>query len=453
MREYMIEAISSVVADYIEIRIEEITKTRIDYVGKELEHISISEERGGCVRVLKNNAWGVVCFNNIDKLKEETHKAAKIAQLVESNVKLVKATPVVDEHIIRWGKNPLEISLSEKKHVCEVYNNIVLNSNSKIQTSNIRYRDVAVKKYFANSEGTYILQDSVFCGISISAVARDGINIQQAHFSIGDFNGYNQVQELEKEAEQVAKRAVDLLSAEQITGGKYTVVIDPKLCGVFIHEAFGHLSEADFLYENPQLQELMQIGKRFGPEELSVIDYPCIPGEAGYYLYDDEGVKGQKTYLIKDGILSHRLHSRETASKMNETYSTGNARAVDYTYEPLVRMSNTYLEPKEDKFEEMIASIPYGIYAKGALGGMTNCEMFTFSAEEAFLIKNGKITKLLRDVVLTGNVFETLANIEAIGDDLRFYGGLGGCGKAGQSPLPVATGGPHIKIRDVIIGG
>jgi len=452
MREYLWEAIKAVPADYIEVRIEETIRTRVDFVGRELEQIGTVERRGGCVRVLSNGGWGFASFNNLDALRTNIQKAADMARLVgNSGARLVPITPVVAEYMMKWGKDPIQISLSEKQQLCERYNHIILNT-PKVQTTSVRYRDIALKKYLLTSEGTYISQQGVFCGISLAAIAKEGNNIQQSHFSTGDFRGYAQVEGLEDRAESVAKAAVDLLSAEQISGGKYTVIIDPKLCGVFVHEAFGHLSEADFLYENPHLQELMPLGARFGADDLSIVDFPGLEGEAGYYPYDDEGVPGTKTYLIKDGILSNRLHCRETAAVMNEPLS-GNARAIDYAHEPIVRMSNTYLEPRGCRFEEMFEGVSHGIYAKGAIGGMTNCEMFTFSAEEAFLIENGKITKPLREVVLTGNVFETLSNIDAIGDDVVFYGGLGGCGKAGQSPLPVSSGGSYIRVQNVTIGG
>ncbi len=224
------------------------------------------------------------------------------------------------------------------------------------------------------------------------------------------------------------------------------------MSGVFAHEAFGHLSESDFLFENPNLKKIMKIGRRFGSEDLNIIDDPTLPNLAGSYMFDDECIPSTKTYLIKKGKLSGRLHSRETAAAMNEE-PTGNARALNCGFQPIVRMSNTFIDNGKHSFNQMLENTDNGIYAKGSLGGMTNTEMFTFSSEEAFLIKNGKITLPLRDVILSGNVFETLKNIDMIGNDLKLHGGLGGCGKGGQSPLPVSDGGPHVRIKDVIIGG
>ena len=276
--------------------------------------------------------------------------------------------------------------------------------------------------------------------------------VQRAYESVGDVRGYQIVEGQESAAETVARRAVDLLSAEPPEAGPHTVLLDPKLCGVFVHEAFGHLSEGDFIHENDRLREVMKLGRRFGPDGLTICDHPDLPGEAGYYAYDAEGTPGGKTELIRGGILTRRLHSRETAAMMDEP-PTGNARCLNYSYAPIVRMSNTYLEPREHTFDQLLDGVADGIYAIGAIGGQTDMEMFTFSAEEGYEIKNGRLGRRLRDVVLTGNVFQTLENIDLIGNDLHMHGGLGGCGKGGQSPLRVSDGGPSVRIQNVVVGG
>jgi TldD protein len=231
------------------------------------------------------------------------------------------------------------------------------------------------------------------------------------------------------------------------------VIIDPLLAGTFVHEAFGHLSESDFVYENERMKELMQLGKRFGPDILNVIDDGSFPGQLGTHKYDFEGVRTRKNYLIKDGILVGRLHSRETAAKMEEE-PTGNARSIGYQYPPIVRMTNTYIDQGTASFEEMIKDVDLGIYAINMIGGQTSMEMFTFSAAHAYMIRDGQLAELVRDVVLTGNVFETLMNIDMLGDTLVWHpGGPGGCGKGGQFPLRVGTGGPHTRIQNVVVGG
>tara|TARA_B100001964_G_scaffold60341_1_gene68399 strand:- start:1271 stop:2632 length:1362 start_codon:yes stop_codon:yes gene_type:complete len=452
MEKLIKNALKSAKADHIEIRINEGRGTGVSYVGKELESIGESSIMGGSVRALVNGGWGFVAFNNIEDLPRYVKMACEQATLVgNKNVSLTETGVINDVVKTQVDVDPADVSLIDKHDLCQKYNNIIL-SSKKVQTSSVRYVDSHSTLYFANLEGSFIVCENIFCGISVMAMAKDGMDVQQAYNSIGDLRGYSKVENLEESCEEVTKRAVDLLSAKSVDAGKYTVIVDPKLCGVFTHEAFGHLSEADFIYENQKLREIMKIGKRFGSDELSIVDDGTLAGEAGYNKYDSEGTPTQKTYLIKDGILTNRLHSRETAAKMDEK-PTGNARAISYGNEPIVRMTNTYMESRDQTFEEMLAGVDDGIYAKGSLGGQTNTEMFTFSAEEAYKIKDGKICEQVRDVVLTGNVFETLMNIDAIGNDRILFGGLGGCGKGGQSPLRVSDGGPHIRIEDVTIGG
>ena len=452
MEKLIKNALKSAKADHIEIRINEGRGTGVSYVGKELESIGENSMMGGCVRALVNGGWGFVAFNDIENLPRYVKMACEQATLVgNKDVSLAKTEVINDVVKTQVDVDPADVSLIDKHDLCQKSNNIILSSN-KIQTSSVRYVDSHITLYFANLEGSFIVCENIFCGVSVMAMAKDGMDVQQAYNSIGDLRGYSKVENFEESCEEVTKRAVDLLSAKPVDAGKYTVVVDPKLCGVFTHEAFGHLSEADFIYENQKLREIMKIGKRFGSDDLSIVDDGTLAGEAGYNKYDSEGTPTQKTYLIKDGILTNRLHSKETAAKMNEK-PTGNARAISYGSEPIVRMTNTYMESRDQTFEEMLAGVDDGIYAKGSLGGQTNTEMFTFSAEEAYKIKGGKICEQIRDVVLTGNVFETLMNIDAIGNDLVLFGGLGGCGKGGQSPLRVSDGGPHIRIKDVTIGG
>ena len=444
------KALGAAKADYVEIRLEERVASTARYVGKELEDIGTQTGAGGCVRALVKGGWGFVSFNDPSDLDRYVRMACEQAAMVGgTQTRLAEVAAVADSTINEIEEDPRNVSLEEKERLAAAYNNIIL-AAPNIQTSTISYRDYHVCETIANSTGSFITQETLYCFLAIAAIARSGMNVQRAFETVGDLRGFQIVRGLESKCEEVAKRAVDLLSAKPVDGGKYTVVCDPKLCGVFVHEAFGHLSEADFLYENPDMLELMTIGKRFGADELTIIDDPTLPNKAGSYRYDAEGTPASKTYLIRDGLLAGHLHSRETAARMDGP-PTGNARAIGYSYQPIVRMSNTYLEPRDGTFEDLISGIDDGIYAVGALGGMTDVEMFTFSAGEAYAIRGGKVCEKLRDVVLTGNVKETLGNIDRIGNDLHFH--PGGCGKGGQSPLRVSTGGPHIRIRNVIIGG
>jgi len=437
-------------ADYIEARLEESQRSHITYRGRELESVGQATAVGGNIRALVKGGWGFTSFNELSDLPSRVELAVKQAKLVgKEESRLASVEPAVDT-VASEKHSPLAISLSEKKQLLDEYNDIIWRT-PRLQTSVIGYADSHKKTIFLNSAGSYIQQQRTDITLRLSAVAAGDGEVQQAGLSLGSRGDFSSIKGLHQEVAEMAKSAVALLSAPQVKGGEYTVVLDPVLAGVFVHEAFGHLSEADFVYENERLRQVMVLGRKFGRPELNIVDSAALPGLRGSYKYDDEGVPANKTYLIKEGELVGRLHSRETAARMNEK-PTGNARAINYSFPPIVRMTNTYIEPGKSSFEEIIADIKEGVYAKNWFGGTTSMEMFTFSAGEAYMIRNGKLAEALRPVVLTGNVFTTLNNIDAIGNDLDMNQG-GGCGKAGQMPLPVSNGSPHIRIRKCLVGG
>ncbi len=451
MRDLITEALKGHNADYIEVRVEEGESTHLQYRGRELEDIGRTTSFGGNIRALVKGGWGFTSFNDVSGLKQKVEKAVRQARLVgREESKLAPVEPVVDIVPGRIVKDPSTVPLAQKKGLLDQYNEVIW-STPKIQTSIIGYSDRHKKITFASTEGSYIEQTKVDVMARFNAVARDGNDVQQSSLSLGSNGDYGMVEGLHSDVGEMAKRAVELLSAPQLKGGEYTVICDPILAGVFAHEAFGHLSESDFVYENERMREIMVLGRRFGGKHLNIVDGAAVPGLRGSYRYDDEGVPGMKTYLIREGILTGRLHSRETAARMGEA-PTGNARALDYTFQPIVRMTNTYIEPGEASFEELLSGIKEGVYARRWYGGMTSMEMFTFSAGEAYMIRNGRVEELLRPVVLSGNVFTTLENIDAIGNDLDMNQG-GGCGKGGQMPLPVSNGSPHIRISKCLLGG
>jgi len=147
-----------------------------------------------------------------------------------------------------------------------------------------------------------------------------------------------------------------------------------------------------------------------------------------------------------------RLHSRETAAAMGEA-ATGNARAISYRHPPIVRMTNTYIAAGQGTFEDLIRDIPLGVYACDAFGGQTFLENFSFTAAYGYLIRNGQLAELVKNVVLAGNLFQTLDHIERVAADFQWNQMGGGCGKGGQFPLPVTEGAPHVRIEEALIGG
>ncbi|MDA3901116.1 MAG: TldD/PmbA family protein [Spirochaetes bacterium] len=447
------EELNKIQCDYAEIRLSSTDKTVLSLRGESIETVSSGISLAGSVRMFDRGNWTFVSFNSPDDI------ALYIARAKELSLKLraqplnrIKSTAAVKvRKKIESQIDFSSVSLDEKFKLCDEYNKILLGSG-KIQTTRTLYRDTHANELYLNSEGAEMLYDKSHCGVALSAIAKEGNEIQSYQESFAGYGGFEFVNNRHAEAEMVVATALELLSAEEIDGGRYPVITDPRLTGVFIHEAFGHLSEADFVYENERMKSLMKLGKEFGTPGLNVVDDGTVETAAGYIPLDDEGVEPRKSYLIKDGKLTGRLHSRETAEKMDEEV-TGNARAISAMAQPIIRMTNTYIENGSSNKEDLFNSVEDGVYACNAFGGQTNLEMFTFSAAYGRIIKDGKPGKMVKNVMLTGNVFDTLRNIRMIADDMELFGGLGGCGKGGQSPLPVSFGGPHLLIDNVLIGG
>jgi TldD protein len=450
-RQRIQEALDASRADYTEIRIETRRTTKVIYHGRRLETVDTTLNEGGIVRSLvRSGGWGVATFNTLDSLEERVEQAYQSARLVQGEeVRLAEVPPVHDEMRITLAEDFRQVPLKAKQELIASYNDILL-SFPRVVDSEATYADQFSTVTYANSEGSYIVEERPMVLTALVATARDGNKVERAHDGLGVPAGYERVQGLEEMAREVGQRAVDLLSAETVVGGMYPVICDPKLAGVFIHEAFGHLSEADFVYSNPQAQEMMVLGRTFGRPNLNIVDDGSLSGLRGSHRYDDEGVATGRTYLVREGKLVGRLHSRETAAKMGETV-TGNARATGYRYPPIVRMTNTFVEAGDATLEDMLADIKLGVYACDAFGGQTMLENFSFSAGYAYMIRDGQIAEMVKDVALSGNLFATLNSIDAIADDLVF-GESGTCGK-GQGGLPVSTGAPHIRIQDVVMGG
>jgi TldD protein len=439
--------------DYLAIRLEEAEGVDILLRGDKVETLSEGISIGGQVRVCHKGGWGFASFNRLETLRERVEEAIAAARIVgDDETSLAAIDPIQDTFVLPLtGTDPRQISLLDKKNLCHRYSDILRQADDKIITTSVSYSDSAQRCWIATSEGTLIEQAWVDLEMRFAATARSGETVQTGRETVGSRKAYEDLIDLDRNVGSAAQRAVDALTLPPVKGGNYTIVIDPILTGLFVHEAFGHLSEADMAYENPDLLEVMTMGRRFGNEDLQIFDGAAPDGHRGSYGYDDEGTPASTTQLIKDGVLVGRLHSRETAGKLEEA-PTGNARCLNYHFPPIVRMTNTWIERGKTPVANLFNGIKKGVYAKNWLGGMTNGEMFTFSAGEAWMIRNGEIAEPVRDVTLSGNVFKTLKDIEGIGDDF-FWDESGGCGKGGQDGLAVGCGGPSLRIRNVVVGG
>lgn len=453
MKQRLKDALKNCRADYADIRFESMDTTSFAFRGKEQEGATTSKSTSGIVRACINGGWGMVSFDTLDDLEEKVSQACACARLTGHETTMIAEGPVSTEDFKAVLADDFRgHGLDEKVGVINAYNKIVMESAPNIESSMVRYADRFRTVYFASTRGACFMEERPFTSLLISAVGRKGDLVQRAFKSLGSVDGFGIALGKEELAEEVAKRANELLNAPKCPGGRTTVILDPVFTGLFTHEAFGHLSEADFLHENPKMRELMHIGRKIGPDFLNIVDDGSLAGNMGSIHVDDEGTPAQRNMLVEKGVLVGHLHSLETAAKMGEK-PTGNARAIGGGVPAIVRMTNTFIEPGTWKKEELFKDVEDGIYACEGFAGQTMMEMFTFTAAYGYRIRNGKLAELVRDVMVTGNVFETLNSIDAIADDFHISNNGGGCGKGGQSPLPVSDGGPHIRIRNAVVAG
>jgi TldD protein len=450
-------ALSRSRADYTEIRVERTWSTAVTFRGRRLESATASEDQGGFVRALHaGGGWGVASFTSLDRLDAMVARAGELSRAVpvDPPIRLGDVPSHHADALLDLDGDVRGVPIAEKKRLLEAYNGAMLGVSDRIVDTLAVYRDEVSEYWYVNSQGTILHELRPDVTLSGTAVARRDGTIEKGLESIGMRRGWHSVQDKAAGFRAVAERAVALLDAPTVKGGTYPVILDPELAGVFIHEAFGHLSEADFVYENPQAREMMTLGRRFGKPVLNVGDNGAAPGLRGTLPFDDEGTPTGDTALIKEGILVGRLHSRETAAAMGER-PTGNARAISFRHPPIVRMTNTYIAgaPAGRTFDDLIRDVKLGVYACGAFGGQTMLENFSFTAAYGRMIRDGQVAELVKDVVLAGNLFQTLDRIDHIAGDFRWNQMGGGCGKAGQFPLPVTEGAPHVRIEEALVGG
>lgn len=255
-----------------------------------------------------------------------------------------------------------------------------------------------------------------------------------------------------KMADEALRQALVNLESIPAPAGEMPVVLGPGWCGVLLHEAVGHGLEGDFnRKQTSAFAGLM--GKQVASKGVTVVDDGTIPNLRGSLSIDDEGTPTSRTVLIEDGILTGYIQDRLNARLMNMR-ATGNGRREDFASQPMPRMTNTYMLGGKDKPDDIIASVKRGIYASHLGGGQVDITSgkFVFSASEAYLIENGKITSPLKGATLIGNGPDALTRVTAIGNDMALDEGIGTCGKAGQS-VPVGVGQPTLLIEKLTVGG
>jgi len=341
-----------------------------------------------------------------------------------------------------------KVANSEKLALLESYLPL-LSEVAQIAVSKARYQDVYSSRHFISSLGADVTYDYQHAGFGLGYT----MNIGDSPYSNMQRLFSQRFDELKDRHAELRKLIAEELAYAQnavpIEPGVYTCVLAPEVTGVFAHESFGHKSESDFMLGSEMMRKEWALGTKVGWEGLNIID-SGLPDGSGYVPYDDEGNKASETYLIKDGILTGRLHSALTAAALDEAV-TGNARATTFEFEPIVRMTSTYIAGGEDTLESLLKGAEGGIYIPDYFHG-SGMSTFTIAPARAYRIRDGKIAEPVRVSVVSGNVMETLFKIDGATKETKLCSSAyGGCGKMEQFPLRVAFGGPYIRVRELTV--
>ena len=442
-------------AEYVEVRAQKLFKTMLTVKEGTVEAAKQGIENGAALRVLVNGAWGFASVGtlNVEALSGAVSDACKMAKAASSRLKtpisLAEAEAVEDKVVVKPHKDPSKILVEDKIKLTTDISDIVLGYDNRVKSCTIDYLDLTGTNFFINSEGTYIEQDKLYVWSRILATAKEADIFTFSREEVGSTAGYEVFDKETPEVvgERVAKRAVEQLKAKSPKGGAFPAVLGPNVVGVFVHEAFGHLAEADLTLSGSVL--LNKLGKKIASDVVTFYDDGTISGAFGSFKYDDEGVPAQKTLLVKDGVVVGLMHNRETAKKF-KTQPTGNARAEDFRVEPIIRMRNTFMAPKDHSFEELLEDIKFGYYFKSFRGGQANLNgTFQVGIQEAYEIVKGELGEPVRNASISGNTLETLLKVDAVGKDFELWPGR--CGK-GQTAF-ICDGGPHVRVREVLVGG
>ncbi len=318
------------------------------------------------------------------------------------------------------------------------------------------YADNLRHVLIATSDGVLSFDRQPLARLSVSALARQsGGTPQRGHAGGGgrvELRYFLEEKTPEHFATEAAREAVVMLDAVEAPAGEMTVVLGPGWPGILLHEAVGHGLEADF--NRKKISAFTdRIGQKVASPLCTVVDDGTIAGRRGSLNVDDEGHPTERNVLIENGVLRGYLQDR-LSSRLMRAASTGSGRRESYAHIPMPRMTNTFMLAGDSDPEEILRSVPQGLYCVNFGGGQVDITNgnFVFSASESYLIEGGRVTRPVRNATLIGNGPEALRYVSMVGHDLKLDEGIGICGKEGQS-VPVGVGIPTIRIDRMTVGG
>ncbi len=345
--------------------------------------------------------------------------------------------------------------LEEKLHLVMGMDAKLRAASSKIVSSAVGYGEILDEKWIVTSDGASAHIFDSKPELRVLAVAEMRGDQARSLETVGVTGGWSDLLSTRSPdtlVDRAARLAVDQLGADHPRGGEAVVILDPELVGILSHEAIGHTVEADIVLGGAVTAG--KLGCRVASEHVTLCDSGASefsPHAVGTIPVDDEGVLASRTVIIESGILRSYLHNRETAAQY-EVEPGGNARAFLYSDEPIIRMTNTYIEPGDSPLEDLFAGVTDGYYLRGLgqSGQADSNAEFMFGVRETRRIVDGRIRELVRGATISGNAFDVLLSVDAVADDFAWENGAGYCGK-GQA-AKVDAGGPHIRCRCTLGG-
>ena len=450
LEKYLTLAVSTG-ADFAEIYFEDTRNKSYNFNDSKLDTINSSNYRGIGIKITKGTDCYYASTNKIDEESIIETIKSLILNFSENKKENIVLNNLKEKYVNIKIKHD-ELPIAKKKSIFINIDNKVREKYKEITQVSLGF--IENEKYItvANSNGTYIKTNSYrtrFIGLFYTEDENEKAN---EFLSYGKSKGYEILDEfnLEEESLKTAQSAVDKLTAKDFKGGELPVIIAPGFGAVIFHEACGHGLEATSVATDQSVFCNLQ-GKKIASDKVTLIDDGTIENEWGSNIFDDEGNYTQKNILIENGILKEYLVDTINIKRMNSN-SNGCGRRQNYDYAPTSRMSNTYIAPGNDTFEDMLKSIELGVYCKRMSGGSVNPTTgdFNFAVDTAYLIEKGKITDMIKGITLIGNSKDVLHQVEMVSNDLVLSDGY--CGsKSGM--VPVTIGQPTIKISKILVGG
>ena len=459
----LLEGIAARGGGWIELRYQARRAKQLVVRNGQVEESSSAELVGVGVRAFADGAFGFASTTDLTRAGiERSVEIARSTAAAAAAAKRTRIERLADVDLAR-GEVPLPTSdpldahsLEEKLGLVTRIDDLVRSSSALVVSSEVSYAEMIDEKVIVTSDGASVVVHDSKPAIRILAIAgRDGKRTRALE-SLGVTGGWADllsVKSPEDAAVAAVRLAVDLLDAPPAPGGPFQVILDPELVGVLAHEAIGHTVEADFVLGGAVTAD--KLDKRVASDLVTLCDNGTsvyAPHAVGELAVDDEGVPNRRTAIIENGFLRAYLHNRETAAHFG-VVPRGNARAYTYRDEPVIRMTNTYVEPGETPLQEMLGTMKDGYFLKGfgPSGQADSNAEFMFGVREAWRVRNGKRTELVRGATISGNAFDTLMSVDAVGDEFEWEHGAGFCGNKGQL-AKVDGGGPYLRCT-VNVGG